>query len=132
MRSAMRRAGPAPSRCSHRRPSRTRNWWSMRYSVPVSVGRRGLPLIAVDVPSGVMGDTGESCGAVAAHCTVTFARKKPCHVLLPGRDLAGDVVVADIGTPSSVLDGITVDMWENDPALWRRELPRAASGGNKY
>jgi NAD(P)H-hydrate epimerase len=79
-----------------------------------------------------MGDTGESCGAVAAQCTVTFARKKPCHVLLPGRDLAGDVVVADIGTPSSVLDGITVDTWENDPALWRRELPRPASGGNKY
>ena len=97
-----------------------------------AVGRRGLPLIAVDVPSGVMGDTGESCGAVAAQCTVTFARKKPCHVLLPGRDLAGDVVVADIGTPSSVLDGIAIDTWENDPALWQRELPRPASGGNKY
>jgi len=71
-----------------------------------AAGRRGVPLIAVDVPSGVMGDTGESCGAVAAQCTVTFTRKKPCHVLLPGRDLGGDVVVADIGTPASVLDGM--------------------------
>jgi NAD(P)H-hydrate epimerase len=53
-------------------------------------------------------------------------------MLLPGRDLSGDVVVADIGTPASVLDGITVDTWENDPVLWRRELPRPASGGNKY
>jgi len=97
-----------------------------------AAGRRGVPLIAVDVPSGVMGDTGESCGAVAAQCTVTFTRKKPCHVLLPGRDLGGDVVVADIGTPASVLDGIAIDTWENDPALWRRELPRPASGGNKY
>lgn len=97
-----------------------------------AVGRRGVPLIAVDVPSGVMGDSGESCGAVAAQCTVTFARKKPCHVLLPGRDLAGDVVVADIGTPPSVLEGIAIDTWENDPALWRRELPRPASGANKY
>jgi ADP-dependent NAD(P)H-hydrate dehydratase / NAD(P)H-hydrate epimerase len=97
-----------------------------------AVGRRGVPLIAVDVPSGVSGDTGESYGAVAAQCTVTFARKKPGHVLLPGRDLAGDVVVADIGTPSSVLDGIAVDTWENDPALWRHELPRPAAGGNKY
>jgi ADP-dependent NAD(P)H-hydrate dehydratase / NAD(P)H-hydrate epimerase len=97
-----------------------------------AVGRRGVPLIAVDVPSGVMGDTGESCGAVAAQCTVTFTRKKPCHVLLPGRELAGDVVVADIGTPSSVLDGIAVDTWENDPALWQRELPRPGAGGNKY
>ena len=97
-----------------------------------AVVRRGVPLIAVDVPSGVMGDTGESLGAAAAQCTVTFARKKPCHVLLPGRDLAGDVVVADIGTPSSVLDGIAVDTWENDPALWLTDLPRPASGGNKY
>jgi NAD(P)H-hydrate epimerase len=97
-----------------------------------AVGRRGMPLIAIDVPSGVFGDTGQSCGAAAAQCTVTFARKKPGHVLLPGRDLAGDVVVADIGTPSSVLDGIAVDTWENDPALWRRELPRPAAGGNKY
>jgi len=97
-----------------------------------AAGRRGVPLIAVDVPSGVMGDTGESCGAVAAQCTVTFTRKKPCHMLLPGRDLSGDVVVADIGTPASVLDGITVDTWENDPVLWRGELPRPASGGNKY
>ena len=97
-----------------------------------AAGRRGVPLIAVDVPSGVMGDSGESRGAPAAQCTVTFARKKPCHVLLPGRDLAGDVVVADIGTPSSVLDGIAIDTWENDPALWQRELPRPASGGNKY
>jgi NAD(P)H-hydrate epimerase len=93
---------------------------------------RHVPLIAVDVPSGVMGDTGESRGAVPAQCTVTFARKKPGHVLLPGRDLAGDVVVADIGTPSAVLDGIAVDTWENDPALWRCELPRPSSGGNKY
>ena len=97
-----------------------------------TAGNRGVPVIAVDVPSGVMGDTGESCGAVAAQCTVTFARKKPGHVLLPGRDLAGDVVVADIGTPASVLDGIAVDTWENDPELWQRELPRPWSGGNKY
>ncbi|HLZ98673.1 MAG TPA: NAD(P)H-hydrate dehydratase [Steroidobacteraceae bacterium] len=101
-------------------------------STLAAAGRRGAPLVAVDVPSGVMGDSGQSFGAVAAQCTVTFARKKPGHVLLPGRDLAGDVVVADIGTPASVLDGIAVDAWENDPALWLRELPRPASGGNKY
>jgi NAD(P)H-hydrate epimerase len=90
------------------------------------------PLIAIDVPSGLMGDTGESLGAVNAACTVTFARKKPGHVLLPGRDLCGDIVVADIGTPATVLDAIAVDTWENDPELWRRELPRLEARGNKY
>ncbi len=97
-----------------------------------AVTERGLPLVAVDVPSGLMGDTGESVGAAPATCTVTFVRKKPGHVLLPGRELCGDVVVADIGIPSAVLESLRVDTWENDPALWRAEMPRAKSSGNKY
>src|SRR5450631_1600649 len=94
--------------------------------------QRRVPLIAVDVPSGVMGDSGEALGAVAAECTVTFTRKKPAHALLPGRDLCGEVVVADIGTPASVLAGIGIDTWENDPVLWRRLMPRPQASGNKY
>jgi ADP-dependent NAD(P)H-hydrate dehydratase / NAD(P)H-hydrate epimerase len=97
-----------------------------------AVTERGIPLVAIDVPSGVMGDTGESVGAAPAACTVTFARKKPGHVLLPGRELCGDLVVADIGIPSAVLESLAIDTWENDPALWRTELPRAKSSGNKY
>lgn len=93
---------------------------------------RGVPLVAVDVPSGLAGDTGESSGAVAAACTVTFTRKKPGHVLLPGRELCGDLVVADIGTPPEVLDGIPVDTWENDPGLWLHALPTARTAGNKF
>ncbi len=91
-----------------------------------------VPVIAIDVPSGVMGDTGESLGAAAAVCTVTFARKKPGHVLLPGRDLCGDLVVARIGTPAQVLAAIPVDTWENAPALWQADMPRLAAAGNKY
>ncbi|MGA2187218.1 MAG: NAD(P)H-hydrate dehydratase [Steroidobacteraceae bacterium] len=93
---------------------------------------RQVPLLAIDVPSGVMGDTGEAQGAAAADCTVTFARKKPGHVLLPGRELCGDIVVADIGTPPAVLDGIAIDTWENHPSLWQRELPLPGAAGNKY
>lgn len=92
----------------------------------------GLPLVAVDVPSGVMGNSGANGGAVPAVCTVTFARKKPAHVLLPGRDLCGEVVVADIGIPSAVIDSLRVDTWENDPRLWRAQLPRTISSANKY
>lgn len=97
-----------------------------------AISQRGLPLVAVDVPSGVMGDTGESVGAAPAACTVTFARKKPGHVLLPGRELCGDIVVADIGIPASALESLSVDAWENDPVLWRAQLPQAKSSGNKY
>jgi ADP-dependent NAD(P)H-hydrate dehydratase / NAD(P)H-hydrate epimerase len=92
----------------------------------------GVPLVAVDVPSGVCGDTGESWGAVPAACTVTFVRKKPGHLLLPGRTLCGEVIVADIGTPRPVLDAIAVDTLENDPAIWREQLPRPGGNANKY
>jgi hydroxyethylthiazole kinase-like uncharacterized protein yjeF len=92
----------------------------------------GIPIVAVDVPSGVMGDTGESLGAAPAACTVTFARKKRAHALLPGRDLCGDIVVADIGIPPAVFDSLSVDCWENDPVLWQAELPRANPSANKY
>jgi len=98
----------------------------------IAVTERGLPLVAVDVPSGVMGDTGENAGAAPAACTVTFARKKPGHVLLPGRELCGDIVVADIGIPPAVFDSLAIDTWENDPSLWHAALPLAKSSGNKY
>ncbi|HXI47663.1 MAG TPA: NAD(P)H-hydrate dehydratase [Steroidobacteraceae bacterium] len=94
--------------------------------------RRAIPIIAVDVPSGVMGDSGEDWGAAAAACTVTFMRKKPGHLLLPGRDLCGDIVVADIGIPQAVLDSLPIDTWENTPDLWREKLPQLHAGGNKY
>jgi NAD(P)H-hydrate epimerase len=94
--------------------------------------RRAIPIIAVDVPSGVMGDSGEDWGAAAAVCTVTFMRKKPGHLLLPGRDLCGDTVVADIGIPQAVLDSVPIDTWENTPDLWREKLPQLHAGGNKY
>ncbi len=63
-----------------------------------------IPIIAIDIPSGVIGDTGASAGAVQSVLTVTCFRKKPGHLLLPGRDLCGELIVTDIGTPQNVLD----------------------------
>jgi NAD(P)H-hydrate epimerase len=97
-----------------------------------AVAQRALPMVAIDVPSGVMGDTGESLGAAPAACTITFARKKRGHALLPGRELCGDIVVADIGIPAAALESLAIDCWENHPALWREQLPRARLSSNKY
>lgn len=94
--------------------------------------RRGVPILAVDIPSGVTGDGGEDWGAVPAVCTVTFMRKKPGHLLLPGRDLCGEVVVADIGMPHAVISSVALDTWENEPALWRGKLPQLQPAANKY
>jgi len=93
---------------------------------------RNTPIVSIDVPSGLMGDTGASLGALKAVLTVTFLRKKPGHLLMPGRELCGELVVADIGTPPSVLERIAPNCFENDPRLWLDDLPRPRYDGNKY
>ena len=94
---------------------------------------RGLPIIAVDMPSGVHGDSGRVVGtAVQAVRTVTFFRKKPGHVLMPGRQLCGRIDVADIGISESVLSAIQPRTKLNGPELWRRVLPVPTMTGHKY
>jgi NAD(P)H-hydrate epimerase len=97
------------------------------------INKRQLVCIAVDVPSGVQGDTGEVMGA-APRCalTVTFFRRKPGHLLLPGRGLAGEVVVSDIGIPNAVMAAIGPSVWENGPALWGARLPWPGLQDHKY
>lgn len=93
-----------------------------------------LPVLAVDVPSGLDGTTGEARGPVVqATRTVTFFRKKPAHLLLPGRALCGDVVLADIGIPPAVLSGnLSISTFENEPSLWSAFLPRPRLDAHKY
>ena len=97
-----------------------------------AAAEKQIPIVAIDVPSGLMGNTGEVMGAVPAVLTVTFFRKKPGHLLLPGRVLCGELVVVDIGTPTSVWTQMVPDTFENDPALWRAYLTKPLPGGNKY
>jgi hydroxyethylthiazole kinase-like uncharacterized protein yjeF len=93
---------------------------------------RKMAIVAVDVPSGLMGDTGTNAGAVHCVLTVTCFRKKPGHLLHPGRSLCGELVVADIGTPASVFEEIKANTFENHPLLWASALPALQPYGNKY
>jgi len=98
-----------------------------------AVAAHGAPVVAVDVPSGIDGDTGAVRGtAVGADLTVTFFRKKPGHVLLPGRTLAGEIRVAEIGIPDSVLAILQPVLAENDPSLWAAAVPWPRPGDHKY
>jgi ADP-dependent NAD(P)H-hydrate dehydratase / NAD(P)H-hydrate epimerase len=96
-----------------------------------------VPVIAVDVPSGLHGDLGRPLDAADGACidadlTVTFFRKKPAHVLMPGRLRCGEVVVADIGIPESVLDAIAPKLFENGPSLWENDYPWPKPLAHKY
>jgi ADP-dependent NAD(P)H-hydrate dehydratase / NAD(P)H-hydrate epimerase len=82
------------------------------------------PVVSIDVPSGLHGDLGKPLGdvCVKADLTVTFFRKKPAHVLMPGRHLCGEIVVADIGIPDAAAKG--AQLFENGPSLWSYPWPR--------
>ena len=92
------------------------------------------PVVAADIPSGLAGDTGFPLKGVAmrADLTVTFCRPKPAHLLEPGRELCGELLVADIGIPDHVVDGIGPKLWLNTPDVWERDFPRPGPFGNKY
>jgi hydroxyethylthiazole kinase-like uncharacterized protein yjeF len=94
----------------------------------------GSRVVAVDVPSGMNGDTGRSVGdaMVAATLTVTFFRKKPAHVLMLGRRWCDQIVLADIGIPEAALQSIKPNIFENGPALWGRDYPWPTPDGHKY
>jgi hydroxyethylthiazole kinase-like uncharacterized protein yjeF len=92
-----------------------------------------VPIVAVDLPSGVNGTSGAVMGcAINAQLTVTFFRRKPGHFLLPGRLRCGVVEVADIGIPERILDKIKPTTFANVPALWRHAFPQARTEGHKY
>jgi len=98
-----------------------------------AINANGAPVLAVDLPSGINGSSAGVMGvAVNATETVTFFRKKPAHLLLPGRLHCGRVRVADIGIEPQVLGEIKPQTFENDPDFWGNVFPVPRIDGHKY
>ncbi|MER2267019.1 NAD(P)H-hydrate dehydratase [Methylobacterium oxalidis] len=101
------------------------------------VNAAGRPVLAVDVPSGLDGDTGAVRGAaVRARETVTFVALKPGHLLQPGRALCGALHLADIGAGEAALArgyaACEPPLHRNGPELWGAFFPRHGADSHKY
>ena len=94
---------------------------------------QNVPVVAIDVPSGVDGGSGEVRGmALKAALTVTFFRRKPGHLLMPGRVHCGETIVAPIGVDRTVLEAIAPDTAVNHPSWWLDCFPWPGAAGHKY
>ena len=98
-----------------------------------AINANGAPVLSVDLPSGINAATSAVMGiAVNAIETVTFFRRKPAHLLLPGRIHCGRVRVADIGIDAGVIEEIWPQTFENVPGTWQRSFPVPRIDGHKY
>ena len=94
--------------------------------------RRALPIVAVDIPSGVMGDSGENLGAAPAVARSLSRAKSPDSVAAGAR-IVRRVVVADIGIPSSCSTRCPSTRGRTRRHLWRRKVAaNEHCGRNKY
>ena len=97
-----------------------------------ALNQLNVPVVAVDVPSGIDSDSGQILGAaIEADLTVTFFRRKPAHLLLPGRELAGETIVSDLGVAESVYASIPATIFANAPALWLASFPWPTAASHK-
>ena len=102
-------------------------------AVVEALNARDVPVVAVDIPSGIETDSGAVLGAaVKADLTVTFFRRKPGLVLMPGRVHAGDLVVSDLGVADAVYAKIPVSLFVNGSDLWRDAFPWPTAESHKY
>lgn len=103
------------------------------YEMIEAINANGAPVLSIDLPSGINGTTGAVMGvAVRAAETVTFFRRKPGHLLLPGRIHCGRIRVVDIGIEFKVLSEIAPQTFENVPRYWRKSFPVPQVDGHKY
>ncbi len=96
-----------------------------------AANKSNKPIIAIDIPSGIDGATGEVRAiAIRANKTISFFHAKPGHYLLPGREYCGQLVIKNIGIDERILQEIEVNCFVNNDNLWH--LPKRKLNSHKY
>lgn len=94
-------------------------------------GKRGVPVVALDIPSGVEGDTGLYDCCIPAALTVCMGAKKPAHLVNWAGEYLGETALGEIGAPLKVADAFSGRMDALDFGDFRRCLPRRSHAGHK-
>lgn len=97
-----------------------------------TINSAGKTVLSADIPSGVNGETGQALGpAVKAQATVTMGLMKTGLLFYPGKELAGEITIADIGFPPKAIDEQKVNINTIDAENVRQWLPRRAPDAHK-
>ncbi len=97
------------------------------------VNSPNIPIVSVDLPTGINGDTGKIMGAcIKANLTVTFTLPKIAHIITPSNEYCGELKIVDIGIPQSAVDELNIRTFINSPVLWKEQLPKIKTDDNKY
>ena len=92
-----------------------------------------VPIVSVDIPSGIDGSTGAIRGwAPTVDLTVTFTRLKLGHALMPGRQHCGNIICCNIGISNHCIDKYGPHPELNSPIRWLDHLPRLCARDSKY
>jgi NAD(P)H-hydrate epimerase len=99
----------------------------------IKIKQASIPVVAIDIPSGVNGSTGEaSNNCCNADLTITFCRKKIGHVLMPGMEKCGEIIICDIGIPDASVQKAGYSLIENNPLIWQEYFKPKQRSDNKY
>jgi len=94
-------------------------------AVICKINEISAPVLSIDIPSGVNGDTGQTAGeAVSADRTVSFGLLKCGLIFSPGKELSGQISIADIGIPPQVIKAQNISCQLVEPSDVRLSIPR--------
>jgi NAD(P)H-hydrate epimerase len=97
------------------------------------INKSGLPVVSIDIPSGVHGDSGAAAGeAVCAAYTMTIGRPKLGLLFYPGKSYVGEMAVADIGFPNDIVKKHAGSMWMLDWQEAASRFPAREPDAHKY
>lgn len=97
------------------------------------MNRSGVPVVSLDMPSGICADSGRILGAaIKATHTVSFCCLKRGHLLQPGRQTSGELHVVDIGISQDIVMAQQPECTLNHPSRWQGTWPQLAADTHKY